>query len=459
MMKRSRILVSLVLCFSLCISAVASAFADGKPHEEWTGTLRLLGPGIFSAVGYDGVVDPVTGIQKPGWSVVEARLQEEFPNVKFEIEPIPWDSYQAKIQTAVAGEMVDVIIHGAAVLDVVTDLTPYLEKDAWLKDELFIGAALRHQKEDNFDALTPTGIPMTISPAMMILDKQLFEDFGVELPDPSTLTWRGLADLAAKLTGINPRTGKQCYGVYPFTVSDGDIFKAYMDASWGVGAVNIDYAAQKYETQFNFTGEKSIEALTILRDLFQSAPRAFLEGLGTENVATEDNDIAIYMNEGNNEITLYNMMEVRGIEDRFVFCPLPIADNGASYTSHSGDNNIAIAKNSPNKDLGWEVIKFIVTDDAIQQWFVDTLSIPNNKAGFEKMLDTNKGYVKPIQEIYRIYPQNFEAFSSEFWNNGFGPANSVGSMNLSEMYAGNITPEQCAENLQAALEEYNMLNR
>ena len=458
-MRLTRVFVSFALCLSLCFTLISSSLADEKAHDEWTGTLRLLGPGCFATVGRDGVVDPVTGVQKPGYSVVEARLKEEFPNVTFELQANPWDSWQAKIQTAVAGEMVDVIIHGAAVLDVVEDLTPYLERDAWLKDELFIGAAIRHKDEDNFGALIPTGIPMTISPAMMILDKQLFADFGVELPDPATLTWRKLADIASQLTGENPVTGKQCYGVYPFSVSDGDIFKAYMDASWGVGAVNFLYADQKYQTQFGFTGEKSVEALTILRDLFLSAPRSFLEGLGTENVATEDNDIAIYLGEANNEITLYNMMEVRGIADRFVFYPLPVTDDGASYTSHSRDNNLAIAKNSPNKDLAWEVIKFLVTDEAVQQWFVDTMNVPNNKSGYEQLLKTGKGYVSAIQEIYRVYPTNFEAFSSEYWNNGYGPANSVGSMNLSEMYAGNITPEQCAANIQAALEEYSLLNQ
>ena len=456
-MKR---LLALILCVLLSLSLVSVAFAaETKDHSAYTGDFRMVGPGVFAAVGEDGIVDPVTGIMKPGYKDVMGWLQEEFPNVNFMIDASSWDSWQAKIQAAAAGKQVDLVLHGAAVLDVCEDLTPYIEADPWLADVLYLPHCVRHRDEQAFDVNTPTGIQFTLSPAMMMIDKKIFEDFGVVLPPPQELTWDVLLDIIPKVTGTNPVTGEQNYGVFPFAVSDTSIYKNLSNINWGLDITVFDYAPNKFDTKFYFTSEEEIAALTKLANMAKSAPKAYLEGLGNEFVGTEDSNIAIVMDESNNFITKYNNTVIRGIQDRFAYVPLPISDDGTHYTSHSGDNNLAIAKNSDNKELAWEVIKFLVTDDRVQQWLVDAMVVPNNKEGMEKLLSTENGYAESIKMIYEVYPPNFEIFSCQYWNNGFGTSNSVGSSNLAELFAGNITPEECASNIQYALEEYNDLNR
>ena len=41
----------------------------------------MYGPGLFTDVGLDGSTDIVTGISKPGYSVVLERWKELYPNV------------------------------------------------------------------------------------------------------------------------------------------------------------------------------------------------------------------------------------------------------------------------------------------------------------------------------------------------------------------------------------------
>ena len=48
--------------------------------EEFSGELKLLGPGKFTEVGPDGATDPVTGLTLPGYTRVIELFEEKYPN-------------------------------------------------------------------------------------------------------------------------------------------------------------------------------------------------------------------------------------------------------------------------------------------------------------------------------------------------------------------------------------------
>lgn len=56
--------LSLILVGVLALTFTSVAFAE----EEYEGTLRMMGPGLFADVGEDGVTDLVSGLEKPGYS-------------------------------------------------------------------------------------------------------------------------------------------------------------------------------------------------------------------------------------------------------------------------------------------------------------------------------------------------------------------------------------------------------
>lgn len=53
--------LGIFLALAMLLS-LSSAFAD-----EYEGTLRMMGPGLFNDVGPDGVTDFLTGRSKPGY--------------------------------------------------------------------------------------------------------------------------------------------------------------------------------------------------------------------------------------------------------------------------------------------------------------------------------------------------------------------------------------------------------
>ncbi len=420
--------------------------------EEFSGELKLLGPGKFTEVGPDGATDPVTGLTLPGYTRVIELFEEKYPNVKVSVEAIPWDSYQAKIQTAVSGGEVDVILHGAVVLEATEDLNAYIEKDSEIVDQLFLGTAVRHKYDDNYAYMAVTGIPATISPVLLMLDKQIFEDFGVEIPTADELTWDGLLEIAKQLTGTNPKTGEECYGIYPFKVDDTNIYKNLIAVNWARNIEGFVYHDNKADTELHFDTPESIEAIDFLNQFVQLTPPGYLEGLGNEKMATEENNVAIYM--GEDLMRAYDKSVVNGVGDRFVYLPLPLTEDGSSYTSHSGDWNLAIANTSQKKDLAWEFIKFMVTDPEVQQWYIEINAVPNNREGFESYLAMDRPYMDSIKKIYDKYPADFCYTSCQYWNTSFGPSNSVLANAFGELFAGNTNAEECAKSIQKGLEEY-----
>ena len=88
---------------------------SAEANTEFSGTLKLYGPGLFTTVGEEGSTDIVTGISKPGYNVVIDRWKELYPNVELQIETIPWDNWKAACQTAALSGDVDIILHGASI--------------------------------------------------------------------------------------------------------------------------------------------------------------------------------------------------------------------------------------------------------------------------------------------------------------------------------------------------------
>lgn len=145
--------------------------------------------------------------------MIKELYEAEHPNVELQLTGIPWDSWQAKLTTVAAANQVDVVVHGASIVDIVEDLTPYAEKDGDFLDGLLLKYSYRRADKSNYTELVPTGIPITAAATSIMYDKKIFDDYGLDYPD-ETWTWEDVLDAAKKMTGTDPVTGEQTYGYY-----------------------------------------------------------------------------------------------------------------------------------------------------------------------------------------------------------------------------------------------------
>ena len=121
-------------------------------------------------------------------------------------------------------------------------------------------------------------------------------------------------------------------------------------------------------------------------------------------------------------------------------------------SSHMGDWNMSICNTSTQKDLAWEFLKFMVTDEVVQQWLLDCYTVPANKAACEKLSD-----YMPAQYAYvgNTSPVMCSASSNDSYDSGnFGTmANDITTV-LNEMFQGNMNAEQAMEYVQKNVDDY-----
>ncbi len=429
---------------------------DGAPEEDSgddmavSGTLRLVGPAIFAAESE--TTDPVTGQVVPGYDQIIAMAKEEFPDLEVKIEVTPWDSWQAKLQTTAAGGLADILLHGASIVDVVEDLTPYFEKDPEFAEMLYVPSAIRRTDESDYTKLSITGVPIEVAPSMIIYDKQLFDDFGVEYPTED-YTWDDLLSMAEQLTGTNPNTGEQNYGIFIGT-SAIDTWKPFFCYNYAKGIHTFEFVEDKFAAEILFDTPEVVAAFEYFDALAKTSPQGFLEGKGNEKFLTAENDVAINFGSA---MASYNKAVAGGLEDRFEIIPYPIVENGEGRSTFVGDSNMAIPTTSENKDGAWEFIKWMATDVGVAEWLVQSNKIPNSVEGIS-MLEQFP-FQDMVMDSMENYPANFFYASSEYYDNLYGPAESIFGNNITAMYADAATPQECATGMQNEFVEYRNNNQ
>lgn len=424
-------------------------------NTELSGTLKLYGPGLFTDVGPDGSTDIVTGISKPGYNEVVKRWNELYPNVELSIETIPWDNWKAACQTAALSGEVDIILHGSSITAISEPIADYLEKDPEVKDAVGMMAMRKNADLAPLSSYVPYGLTITVNPVMLVIDKQILNDYGVEIPDYKTWTLDDVKEIAEKTTGTDPVTGKQTYGMS--LLKAGSANKNYIWVSRAMNDIVYEWGDSFADTKVNFNTDKTAEVLNYICDLEKFCSPDYLEGLDTANQYTENNDLAMLFTEG--AYSAYNTIKSNGLEDRYMLATLPSIQGGefeGITSSHMGDWNMSICNNSKQKDLAWEFLKFMVTDEVVQQWLLDCYTVPANKTACEKLKDyMPTEYAEPISYVVNTSPLMFSASSNDSYDSGnFGTmANDITTV-LNEMFQGNMDVAEAMEYVQKNVDDY-----
>lgn len=435
----------------------APAKSDGSELDSTESvTLHLFGPGLLASQGETGALDMVTGLETPGYEVIEKRWNELHPNIHLKIESAPWDSWQSAVQTAALGGELDVILHGATLTALVDPLEDYLAADPEFRDKIYTTETRRTMDVNDLSIATVTGIPYTLNPQIAYLDKQIFDNYGVEVPDASW-TWGDMLVLAEKLTGTDPVTGKQTYGVQLDAMDNANnsFFNYQMIAS-AFDAKVFHYGKTVEDSTVNFVNDKTEKVFKMVQDLGEYTSSNVKEGMNISNQLTEDNDTAIRYSQ--DSFTHFKEADVAGVSDRYVFLPMPVIEEGShagNPSSFKGCNNMAICNTSQHKEWAWEFIKFMVTDPECVQWIVDCGQIPNTPGGMDSVVKIMGDKADAIVVSLEGMPDDFSNSTTEYYNNiSFGPVVTSLGVVSHDLVNGTVTPAEAAEQMQRTVDEY-----
>lgn len=369
---------TIILLFMLILSAAlvgcskSSGTSSGtdKSTGEWAGqeiTVMMIGD-----FAMDDKTDPITGEKVKGVKVLKEKFEKEHPGATVKFVLMPWEGYTEKTQAMITSGEADVYqmpgVADFAPQDVLEPLQSWIDKDPDFNLDKFIDNQVDGWKVLGPDSkdLAIYGLPFLGDTRFISYDKKIFDDWGVEyLSDYPTID--EVAEKAKKMTGKNPKTGEKNYGIWfrgdwssAFTLVD---LAEGQNGQWGTG-----FAWD--EVKFNFDSKEMVNGLNWLLDMQQYAPKGLVSNQGNEKWLSKDNNIAIMLNQGPGDTV--KPAYAQGLGDR-----IGIAQEFKNEEGKGGlfaGSPIAIAKDSENKELAWEWLKF-ATDDFVQKYVYDELGL------------------------------------------------------------------------------------
>ncbi|QGH36639.1 extracellular solute-binding protein [Gracilibacillus salitolerans] len=436
--------VWLMLLFALVITVLTvgcssddTAGDDGSETNEdavegdWDGqTIKVQLIGDFDL---EDSTDPITGETTQGLQVIKDEFESQHPGATVEFIIMPWEGYTEKTQAMITSGEADVYqmpgIADFAAQGVVEPLEPYIEEDPDFDLDRFID-----NQVDGWKALGPDsdelgiyGLPFLGDARFIAYDKQLFDEWGVEyLSEYPTMD--EVTEKAKQMTGENPVTGEKNYGIW----FRGDWSSAFtlinlaegQNGSWGSG-----FAWD--EIEFNFDSPEMVSGLEWLLEMQEYAPDGLVSDQGSEKWLTPDNDIAIMLNQGPGDTIM--SAYAQGLGDRIAIAQEFKNDEGVG--GMFAGSPITMAKDSENKDLAWEWMKFATSETVQQYIFEEANGMPAIQAA-----ETWDSYAK----VENLMDPTMEAMSTP-WTPRYPWASSQPRFILTSEVEAALTGERSAQ--------------
>lgn len=331
----------------------------------------------YAVTGYqyedsvDSQGQPVTGMK----GLLE-QFEAEHPGVTVEMIEIPTDGQAAKLQTLIMSEGADVIGGSPWALHkqgLVMDITDRVE-EADLAAEYYDGAFESATRTLDPSSDKIIGLPGRMDVPTVAYDAQLFEDFGVE-PLSENPTMDEIVSKAEQLTGTNPRTGEESFGLW----IDGrwmnylfmNYFLDYDDFAKAEPAYPESYA----NTDIAWNSPEIAGAIQKVIDVLACcAPQGFVTSQGNENWGAEKNNVAIlpYVYPSH-----FDTAKELGLTDRFKLTNGIRFDGDKAYTVAT--QGFFLPENTKNADLAWELATFLSGPDGQKFMYENYGEIPSVK--------------------------------------------------------------------------------
>lgn len=296
-----------------------------------------------------------------------ASFQKQYPNITVKMEVIPYDDYETKIRTALAGGGAPDImgIDGPFVAsyahqEAIIPLDEYFAEDGDLDD---ITKPVR-------ESLTYNGkiwaAPLNDASVAMFYNKKLFEENGVPLPSQNpdeAWTWEQVLDAAKKIN--NPSKG--IYGWDPAWGVGGGEGSAFVKMTylWQAGAQIISDDGKTAQGYLNSAEAK--KAMEFFNGLYNDSKVATKE-LPPE--AFETGKLGIMMNGPWHLPYLQN-----SFPDFKDWAVAPLWKESKQVTP-MGSWNMAITKKSKHPKEAWMFVNWVTGKEGAKVWYEVTQNLP-----------------------------------------------------------------------------------
>ena len=380
-----RKLLSLTLALA-CILALFSGCAGQTGGTTSTQSTGAAGPSsvvsdvsgkvrvLYAGQVLEDGIDPLTGKTTRGLtSFFKQDFEPKYPNIDCELTVIPWDDYTTKTKTMLLSNQVDVVASGGTeklMYDqgLLMRLNDLIDNDkSFTPETLYLDGIWNNSVYNKSVEGDRYGLPALIGQRYTVYDKKLFDDWGVEYLSEKP-TPEEILEKAKQMTGINPVTGEQNYGLYfegnDLSSATFSVLGLFYDGQGYTGDITDDPKAITWD--WNSAG--MVKVMQWLAEASKYCNPGFITNQGNENFGRETNTNAIVLNtSGSTVVSDYKMSGKTDMMDRFI----PVYNLGKNGESWLACDNICLAKSAQNVDASWEVCKYLASADVLKYMYED----------------------------------------------------------------------------------------
>ncbi len=356
---RRRLAVAVCMTAVLALAACGRSEDDGQAEEAEaidegapTGTVEVW------AMGTEG--------EELG-PFVEA-FEAENTDVDVKVTPVPWENAHDKIATAIAsGETPDVTLVGTTWMGEFAKLGGLdpVPPDLVDTDSFFEGAYDSTVVDD-----TEYGVPWYVETRVLFYRKDLAEKAGWDAPPK---TWDELTQFASDL-------GEQPGVEIPFYVQPGQTgsWQTAIPFAWTAGAEMTNEDG----TEYTLDSDAMAEGLEYYKSLFD-------DGLSTTSLL-QPGEIENQFAKGTTASFISGpwhiglVKDMGATDDQIGVAPLPSVDDSSEMgTSFVGGGNLAVFKESDNRDAAWKLVQWLSEADVQTEWYETMSDLPAVEASWD----------------------------------------------------------------------------
>lgn len=408
--------VSIVACSS---GSGGSDYGDVSKVSDMKGTVRVA----LAGWNLDNGLDPQTGKKTVGLNqYLKQTFNKMYPNIKLEIYQIPWENAKAKQTAMLMSKDVDILYSGGAFASqwynegLLRDIDDLIAKDSSFDPGIYLDGIWNNSYSTKSpDGKKQFGIPAILGRRLIVFDKKLFEEWGVE-PISEKPTPEEILEKAKKMTGKNPKTGEDNYGLYWSGNSlNGSTFVALTLAFNAPGAEGnlTDLKGIKWK----LNTPEMVKVMEWLKEAAKLPPAGFVNGQGAENFGREKNVIAIGIDQtGGSTMSEYRSNNNKELLDRFE-ARMNMGPKGEGWVAV---DPFVMAKDTKDVDAAWEVMKFLSgyqTQKYLYENFSNTPTLKN--ADF---VDKEDKYIQMALKIAEVGHSELMDEANPFYMSDIVPA-------------------------------------
>ena len=296
------------------------------------------------------------------------ELLKEFeaanPGVTVEVTPIPWDSANNKYQTAIAGgQTPDVAQMGTTWMGDFADA--FDPAPAEFADAGFFEGSVKSSEVNG----TSVGVPWYVDTRVVFYRTDLAEQAGY-----STFP-TNYDDFKAMAKAMQTEAGAK-WGIQLLAGGNGSFLDS-LPFGWSSGGelMDADNAA------WTLDSPEWVEAMTYYQSFFTDgiANPAPTTGAGVAESMFVDGSAPMMISGPYN---IGNLEKAGGAEFAAKYAVAKVPEN-KSATSFVGGSNLAVFKDSENRDTAWKLVKWLSQADVQAKWYQMTGDLPAVEAAWE----------------------------------------------------------------------------